>query len=108
MSSGTMPFVLNLGPTLNVEKAGSLRKDIADALGSGESVSVDFSAVEEIDLSCLQVLYAGLASAKASGREMHFVGNLPQKAGERLKACGFLCGAKALAADLETALGLLS
>jgi anti-anti-sigma regulatory factor len=108
MSAGKIPFVLNLGATLNVEKAAALRGEIVDALASGESVSVSFSAVEELDLSCLQVLYAALASARSSGRDLHFVGSLSHRVAGRLRACGFLAGSQEQAADLETAMGLLS
>jgi anti-anti-sigma regulatory factor len=108
MPAGTMPFVLNLGATLNVDKAAALRNEIAAAFASGNSVNISFSSVEELDLPCLQVLYAALLSAKASGKELHFVGTLTQRISGRLKSSGFLGDARGQAADLEASLVLLS
>jgi anti-anti-sigma regulatory factor len=108
MSAAKTPFVLKLGAVLNIEKAASLRNEIAAALASGDSVSISFSSLEELDLSCLQVLCAALASAKASGKELHFVGALPQRVSARLKSCGFLGDARGQAGELESSLGLLS
>jgi anti-anti-sigma regulatory factor len=91
-----------------VEKAAALRSEISAALRKGDSVSLDFSSVEDMDLSCLQVLYASLVAAKASGKRLRFAGLLSDRLAERLKACGFLSAIPSQAADLETAMGLLS
>jgi anti-anti-sigma regulatory factor len=108
MQAGQTSFVVTLGSILNVEKVAALRGEIAAALESEQDLRVNFSAVEELDLSCLQVLYAALAAAKASGKELHFVGALSPRVSGRLKACGFIGEAFPQACDLETALGRLS
>ena len=108
MPAEKTPVVLNLGAVLNVERAVALRDDIAAAMNGDDIVDISFSAVEELDLSCLQVLFAALAYAKVSGKELRFVGALSRRVSERLKACGFLGQGLDQAADLETALGLLS
>jgi anti-anti-sigma regulatory factor len=107
MPAETTPSVLNLGTTLNIEKASILKKDIASALAGGHSVDIVFSGVEELDLSCIQVLYAALRQAKSEEKELHFVGALSKSVAERLKRCGFIGEAHGEAGQLEAALAHL-
>jgi len=108
MQAGNIPFELNLGVSLAVERAAPLRDEISEALGRGDNVHIVFSSVQELDLACLQVLSAALLSAKASGKVLHFKGTLSQRIADRLKSCGFLGDASGRAEDLESALGLLA
>jgi anti-anti-sigma regulatory factor len=108
MQAGSIPVELKLDASLTVERATPLRDEIVAALAGGDSVEIAFSSVEEIDLSCLQVLIAALLSAKKTGKELHFTGTLSQHVSERLKHCGFLGDAFGRAEELESALGLLS
>jgi anti-anti-sigma regulatory factor len=103
-----MSSVLDLGATLTVDRAASLRDELAAALAEGGKVSIVFSAVEDLDLSCLQVLYAATLSARAAGRELHFTGSLSRRVSNRLKSCGFLGKDFERAEDLESSLGFLS
>jgi anti-anti-sigma regulatory factor len=107
MPAAKTPSVLNPGPTLNIEKASVLKSDIASALMSGDSLDIVFSGVEELDLSCIQVLYAALLQAKSTGKELHFVGALSKRVAERLKRCGFIGEAYGKAEELEAALARL-
>jgi anti-anti-sigma regulatory factor len=104
MQAGQSPRAIKLSGLLTVDRATSLKTEIVAALGSGGIVHVDLSAIEEIDLSCLQVLYAAIASAKTAGRELHLVGPLPSRIAGRLASCGFLHGASGRSEDLESAL----
>jgi anti-anti-sigma regulatory factor len=108
MQAGNMPFVLDLGASLTVERAASLKDELAAALAGQGGVRLSFSSVEEIDLSCLQVLCAALRSAKASGKDLHFTGTLSRRVAERLRSCGFLRDESGPAEGLEAALAELS
>jgi anti-anti-sigma regulatory factor len=104
MEAGQGPTVINLGASLTVDKAAALKDELFAALSKGGSVLLNLSAVEELDLSCLQVMYAARAQAKASGCGLHFSGQAPERVVSRLSACGFLRGPTERSGDLESAL----
>jgi anti-anti-sigma regulatory factor len=89
---------------LSVDRASALKEELVAALANGGNVLVDLSSIEELDLSCLQVLYAAGLSAKAAGKELHFAGAIPSAVAKRLSSCGFLRGPDARPEDLESAL----
>lgn len=98
------PKVLKLSGSLNVDRAVALKAELSSALGEATHVLVDFSEVEEIDLSALQILYAARRSAAATGKEIHLIGSIPTKVVKRLVACGFLHGSPVRAEEVETGL----
>jgi anti-anti-sigma regulatory factor len=104
MQAGQSPGIVNLSGSLLVERASALKGEIAAALEGGDNVLLCFSSVEELDLPCLQVLYAARISAKAAGKELHFTGTLPPRVARRLASCGFLRGDSDRLEDLEAAL----
>jgi len=104
MEHGPSPRIVNLSGSLLVDKASALRDELAAALASSLHVLVSLSLVEELDLACLQVLYAARRSAAASGGELHFAGSVPSRVVKRLSACGFLRGMPERAEDFEASL----
>jgi anti-anti-sigma regulatory factor len=104
MQAGRAPTIVKPSGSLSVERASALKDELSAALAAGDAVLVDLSSIEELDLSCLQVIYAALFSAKAAGKELRFSGSLPPNIAKRLSSCGFLCGPNEGAADLESAL----
>ena len=98
------PKVLKPSGSLNVDRAAALQAEFSSALGEAAHVLVDFSEVEEIDLSVLQILYAARRSAAAAGKEFHLIGSIPSKVVKRLVACGFLHGSPVRAEEVETGL----
>jgi anti-anti-sigma regulatory factor len=99
-----MPTIVKPSGSLSVERASSLKEELSAALAEGDKVLVDVSSIEELDLACLQVLYAANLSAKAAGKELHFSGALPSSIAKRLSSCGFLCGPNEGPEGLESAL----
>lgn len=75
---------------LGIDRAALLRAEILDALASSRRVILDLEAVSDIDLSCLQVLYAARKSARTTSREFSIRGSLPPRTLDRLFASGFL------------------
>jgi anti-anti-sigma regulatory factor len=104
MQAGSSPEILKLHGSLTVVRASSLKTEIAEALSTGENVLLNLSQVEDLDLSCLQVLCAAMLSASKAGKELHFGGSLPSKVSQRLVACGILQGDSEHAEDFESAL----
>jgi anti-anti-sigma regulatory factor len=104
MQAGLSPRIVNLHGALTVERASALKGEVAEALDESENVALSLSLVEELDLACLQVLYAAKARASAEGKELHFIGSVPARVSKRLMACGFLNGLPERAEEFESAL----
>jgi anti-anti-sigma regulatory factor len=104
MQSGHTPKIVNLSGSLTVDRAAALKEELSATLEGDDNVLLSLSLVEEIDLSCLQVIYAANAKAKATGKILHFVGSVPVQVAKRLSACGFLHGAPEHAEEFEAAL----
>ncbi len=108
MQSGNMPQIVDLAASLTIERAAALKDELAAALAGDAGVRVSLSSVEDMDLSCLQVLWAALRSAKAAGKDLHLAGALSRRIAGRLKACGLLRDESERAEGLEAALAELS
>jgi len=104
MQTGMSSESIKLQGPLTVEHASGLKSEIAQALSDQEAVLLDFSRIEDLDLACLQVLYAARLQAQTSGKGLHFVGSLPSHVSSRLLSCGILSANSAQAEDLESAL----
>ncbi|MEM7253191.1 MAG: STAS domain-containing protein [Pseudomonadota bacterium] len=63
---------VNLPPRANVSKVAALKVELTAALGNGEPVSIDTSAVESIDTATLQLLFAFRREADAQGIEIQW------------------------------------
>jgi anti-anti-sigma regulatory factor len=104
MEVNSSPRIINLSGSLNVERAAALKTELAEALAGDDKLLLGFSAAEELDLPCLQVIIAAKKSAEATGKELHFMGSLPRGIAKRLAACGFLRDSSDQADGLESSL----
>jgi anti-anti-sigma regulatory factor len=104
MEAGQGPTVINLDASLTVDKASSLKEELSAALSGAGNILLNLSEVEELDLSCLQVIYAARTQAKASGKTLHLSSPAREHVVARLAACGFLRGPSERSGDLESAL----
>ncbi len=104
MEAPLSPRIVNLQGSLSIERAAALKAEIAEALRGGDSVLLSLSLAEDLDLSCLQVIYAAKRQALSSGKALHFLGSVPSRIARRLAACGFLRGPAERAEDFESAL----
>jgi anti-anti-sigma regulatory factor len=105
MQAVQVPKILHFSGSLGVERASALKDELAAALEGDSAVLLNLSSIEDIDLSCLQVLHAAKASAMALGKELHFTGSLHSGVVSRLLSCGFLRRGSERSEDLESALG---
>jgi chemotaxis protein CheX len=60
-------MTIALAPVLDTEAASPLHLKLLGAIGSGEPLMLDGSAVERVGLACLQVLVASEGAAKLVG-----------------------------------------
>ena len=104
MQAGLQTKTVKPSGSLTVERASSLKAELAAALAGGDEVRIDLSSIEELDLACLQVLYAARSSAKAAGKALGLTGELREPVLRRLSSCGFLVGPAARPEDLDSAL----
>jgi anti-anti-sigma regulatory factor len=106
MQAGQPPQTIVLSGPLNVERASTLKEELTAALEGSDNVLVNVASIDELDLSCLQVLYAAAAEAKAANKQLHFAGSLSSRIVGRLSSCGFFRCASEGSVDFESALGL--
>jgi len=98
------PRIVNLKGSFAVDRASTLKNEIAEALASSDDVRLNLSLVEDFELACLQVLFAAKSTAEAEGKELHIQGSVPPTIAQRLVLCGFLRGVSGPAEAFESAL----
>ncbi len=102
MDDGHAP-VTRLGPqgNLGIEKASALRGEIIDAFSRGGLIEFDFAGIVDLDLPCLQVIYAAHREARARDVRFRLVGRVNPRIAGRLKASGFVTAIPETGAELE-------
>jgi len=104
MHDGQSQDTVKLIGQLTVDRASTIKDEISQAFRKRAIVLLDFSQVEDLDLACLQVLFSAKLGAAAAGKELHFLGTLPERVSRRLVSCGILRADTDHAEDFETAL----
>lgn len=109
-SAGNHAQIIRPEGALGVDRAASLRTELLAAFSSAGKVILALEAVSDMDLACLQVLYAARRSAREGSVDFSLRGSLPTRTLERLYATGFLRvrpgagGGAAVPADMEALL----
>ena len=95
--------VTRLSPqgNLGIERATSLRAEILDSFSGGGPVEFDFTSIADLDLPCLQILYAARREALARGLSFRLSGKVSSRIGRRLRSSGFVNALPETGADLE-------
>ncbi|HOX32152.1 MAG TPA: STAS domain-containing protein [Spirochaetales bacterium] len=104
MEHESSPTIVKPSGSLMVDKAAPLRDELLAALDASDAIILDLSLVEDIDLACLQVLYAAARSASARAKRLRFQGTVPARVAKRLAASGLSRGSSDRAEDLEASL----
>ena len=89
---------------LGIERATSLRAEILECFSGGGPVEFDFTAVGDLDLPCLQVLYAARREALERGLSFRLSGKVASRIVKRLRASGFVTSMPESGAELEASL----
>jgi len=84
-----------------VDNAVDIHKSLLEALDSGEDVTLDFTAVREIDLTFFQILAAAQKSFQRAGRNLSYTPTLTPELADKARITGF----DFLLATSEAALG---
>ena len=80
--------VLKLGASLTLANAGEIRETLVAAVAGGDKITVDASAVEEVDLAGLQLICAAHRAAAHGGRALEIAGRCAALA-DAIGALGF-------------------
>ena len=72
-----------------IDGVTDLARRIRDALANSNRIEFDLSAVVELELPAIQVLYAAAQSAVAAGGEASFAGPVQESVAARLLVTGF-------------------
>ncbi len=82
------PAVVKLGASLTLATAGDVKDALAAAVAGDGKITVDASAVEEIDLAGLQLICATHRTAVHAGRDIEIAGRCAALT-EAIGALGF-------------------
>jgi anti-anti-sigma regulatory factor len=63
--------------TAGIEQAGLLKKELLDAFEKQRTVSLDISAVEDIDTSAMQIILAATKEAEKKSGSFYITGTIP-------------------------------
>lgn len=70
--------VVTLGGRLTLPRAAEIRAALLEALAAGGTVAIRFDAVDEADLTLLQIFCAAHREAAAAGRGLALAGTVPE------------------------------
>ncbi|MGD0819456.1 MAG: STAS domain-containing protein [Desulfomonilia bacterium] len=71
-------MILRVQGALSIQDASALRDCLLKALGSTESLVIDLSGAEAIDLACLQVLCSAHKTFSKAQKSIGITGELPE------------------------------
>jgi len=89
---------------ISIEKAVSLRQELLDGMAGCDSLVVNLSSVETMDLSAIQMLIAAQKEAVIQGKKFHLGGTLQPKVMRQLMLAGFITKEYQNAEDIEAEL----
>jgi hypothetical protein len=76
-------------PRCTVESASDIHAALMQALEAGEALTLDFSAVREIDLTFFQLLTAAQRSFERARIPLQFTATLPPELADKARLAGF-------------------
>lgn len=82
-------LLIRIQGELTVQHAAELKACLLSALSSAQSVRVDLEAIEDIDLTCLQILCSAHKSALFAGKNLCLGDETPEHFRNSLDAAGF-------------------
>jgi anti-anti-sigma regulatory factor len=81
---------IHLEGDLTLPNAAELKRILIKALINADAVMIQFDDVQELDLSCLQLLCSAHRSAVRLKKQIQFKGSLPKILQEMADAAGYL------------------
>jgi anti-anti-sigma regulatory factor len=80
---------ITLEGELTLPRAEELKSALLKALVSGGALNIRFGAVQDVDLSCLQVLCSAHKSAVRMKKQIRFGGTVPKILKDAAEAAGY-------------------
>lgn len=96
--------VLSPEGVVGISSCNDLRVQLLQAFDTADPVLLNFSHIERVDLSFVQLIYAAVREARLRGIGFRLNGEVSKEVGEYLVAGGFCKELPAQARDLETLL----
>jgi anti-anti-sigma factor len=81
--------VLRLEGEINIASAAELKRLLLQALASGRELRVDLEGATEVDVTALQLLWAGEREARGSGGGITLAGRVPEEISAAVSDAGF-------------------
>lgn len=69
---------IKLQDSVGIEQAATIKKQFSEALKSKKTVSLDISAVTDIDTSILQIILSAKKDADVKEKEFYINGTIPE------------------------------
>lgn len=69
---------IKLQDSVGIEQAATIKKQFSEALKSKKTVSLDISAVTDIDTSILQIILSAKKDADVKEKEFYITGTIPE------------------------------
>lgn len=91
-ASGKQPMAIKVlvwQGELNVQRINELKTELQQALAEAKQVRIRFEAVDEVDISLLQLLCSGHRTAGLAGKELAIDGDVPECFTRTLRLAGF-------------------
>jgi anti-anti-sigma regulatory factor len=80
---------VNIEGDLTVQHAAEFKTCLLDALGRAQSVRIDLQAIDDIDLTCLQLLCSAHKTALLVGKDLSLDRERPEPLERSLDLAGF-------------------
>jgi anti-anti-sigma regulatory factor len=78
LDRSTTPPVIDLQGEVNIRCAAELKDLLIQTLALAGPLHIDLSAIKEIDITAIQLLWAAEREARKAGKEFLFVGTIPE------------------------------
>lgn len=95
---------ISLKGSLLVDRAKEIKETLSRALQESDAVLVDLSSAADIDLACVQTLYAAKRTAEKKGIKFSFTLSIPEHVMKKLTKSGFIRRALGSAEELGSLL----
>lgn len=81
--------VLRVEGDLDIECAGELKRLLIEGIARGKPLRLDLAQAGELDVTAMQLLWAGKCFAEKTGVALALAGDLPGGIGSAIAAAGF-------------------
>ena len=96
--------IVTFSGSLSIDRVQEFKNELMNALTQADTVLLNISRAESVDVSFLQLLYAANKEAKKRKKTFHLTGTVPENLIRAFVLAGVTKGASTDARDLENSL----